>query len=64
MSIDISQYRVGVIVSLSDCGKCKGGGKTLRACKIRISGVDDENFDENDIVTVVTSAPNVREKSR
>ena len=65
MSVDISQYKVGVVLSLEDCGKCKGGGKSLRACKIRVGGVDDNNFDdENDVVTVVTSAPNVRLKSR
>jgi tRNA-binding EMAP/Myf-like protein len=65
MSIDISQYRVGVIISLEDCGNCRNGGKTLRACKVRIGGTDDDNYDEaTDIVTVVTSAPNVRILSR
>ena len=63
MSVDISQYKVGVIISLEDCGSCRG--KALRACKIRIGGTDDSTYDEaTDIVTVVTSAPNVREKSR
>ncbi len=57
MSIDLSQYKIGVILSLEDCGNCKKGGKALRACKIQIGG-DDE------VLTVVTSAPNVREKSR
>lgn len=64
MSIDISEYRVGVIISLEDCGKCKGGGKSLRALKIRIGGADNDNFEESDLVTVVTSAPNVRLHSR
>jgi len=63
MSVDISQYKVGVIISLEDCGSSRG--KALRACKIRIGGTDDSSYDEaTDIVTVVTSAPNVRDKSR
>lgn len=65
MSIDLSQYKVGVILSLEDCGKCKSGGKALRACKIRVGGTDNDNYDgDSDIVSVVTSAPNVREFSR
>jgi len=62
MSIDVSPYKVGIIISLEDCGK--SGGKPLRACKVRIGGVDNDNFEEGDVVTVVTSAPNVREHSR
>ena len=65
MPIDVSQYKVGLIVSLEECGNCRSGGKTLRACKVRIGGTDNDNYDEaTDIVTVVTSAPNVRENSR
>lgn len=60
MSIDVSQYKVGIILSLEDCGKCKGSQKALRACKIRISGTDNDNYQEEDVLTVVTSAPNVR----
>lgn len=65
MSTDISQYKVGEILSIEDCGKCKKGGKSLRACKIRIGGQDNDNYDEEqDIITVVTSATNVRDGSR
>eukprot|EP00555_Chaetoceros_dichaeta_P015321 CAMPEP_0198275548 /NCGR_PEP_ID=MMETSP1447-20131203/64836_1 /TAXON_ID=420782 /ORGANISM="Chaetoceros dichaeta, Strain CCMP1751" /LENGTH=206 /DNA_ID=CAMNT_0043970429 /DNA_START=41 /DNA_END=660 /DNA_ORIENTATION=- len=61
----ISEYKVGEIISIEDCGKCKNGGKSLRACKIRVGGTDNDNYDEQeDIVTVVTSATNVREGSR
>ena len=63
MSIDLSQYRVGVIQSIEDCGKCKGGGKVLQSLKIQIGEGDDED-DENCFITVVTSANNVRDKSR
>ena len=60
MSVDLEQYKVGVIKSLEECGNCKGGGKTLRSLKIQIAkGDDDESF-----VNVVTSANNVRENSR
>mmetsp|Transcript_25416 Transcript_25416/g.35640 ORF Transcript_25416/g.35640 Transcript_25416/m.35640 type:complete len:184 (-) Transcript_25416:185-736(-) len=57
---DISEYRIGVIVSVEDCGTCKGkGGKALKACKIQV------NHDESaELTTVVTSATNVREGSR
>eukprot|EP01083_Nonionella_stella_P085704 237708_1 len=58
MSIDLSQYKVGVIRSLEDCGKCKKGGKALRSCTIQIGDQDD------DVISVVTSAPNVRDQSR
>lgn len=54
MSVDVSQYKVGVIQSLEECGSSRG--QTLKACKIKIS--------EDDIICVVTSAPNVREGSR
>lgn len=65
MSVDVSQYKVGLVLSLEDCGKCKsGGGKQLRACKIRIGGTDGDYKEETGVVTVVTSAPNVRENSR
>mmetsp|Transcript_20716 Transcript_20716/g.31484 ORF Transcript_20716/g.31484 Transcript_20716/m.31484 type:complete len:178 (-) Transcript_20716:702-1235(-) len=58
MSIDLSQYKVGVIRSLEDCGNCKKGGKALRSCTIQIGNEDE------DVITVVTSAPNVRDQSR
>ncbi len=60
MSVDLTQYKVGVIQTLKDCGNCKGGGKALRSLKIQIAdGDDDECF-----ITVVTSANNVRENLR
>mmetsp|Transcript_9010 Transcript_9010/g.9890 ORF Transcript_9010/g.9890 Transcript_9010/m.9890 type:complete len:182 (-) Transcript_9010:78-623(-) len=59
MSIDISQYKIGIVLSIEDCGNCKKGGKVLRSLKIRIGESEDE-----DCVAVVTSANNVRENSR
>jgi tRNA-binding EMAP/Myf-like protein len=56
MSIDVSQYKVGVILSLEECGKSKGG-KVLRACQVNVG-------DEGNPVTIVTAAANVREGSR
>jgi hypothetical protein len=64
MTIDTSEYKVGIVISLANCGNCKSGGKSLRLCKVRIGGVDNENYNEEDVVSVVTSAPNVRENSR
>ncbi|KAL7581436.1 hypothetical protein ACA910_022017 [Epithemia clementina (nom. ined.)] len=49
----LQEYRVGVILSVEECGKSKG----LRACQINIG-------DEGNPVTVVTSASNVRVGSR
>jgi tRNA-binding EMAP/Myf-like protein len=55
MSIDVSQYKVGVVLSLEECGKNKSG--TLRACKVNVG-------DDVAPVTIVTAATNVREGSR
>lgn len=56
--IDISLYKVGVVLSLEGCGgkktKC---GKALKACKVNVG-------DEANPVVVVTSASNVRMGSR
>jgi tRNA-binding EMAP/Myf-like protein len=60
MSVDLTQYKVGVISSIEECGTCKGGNKVLRALKVQIAEGDDDDC----FVTVVTSANNVREKSR
>ena len=57
--IDVSAYKVGLIVQIKDCGSCKTKGKLLRECQIRINPND-----EADLITVVTSAANVREGSR
>jgi tRNA-binding EMAP/Myf-like protein len=54
--VDISEYKVGVLLSVEDCGKTKSG-KALKACKVNIG-------DESNPITVVTSASNVREGSR
>ena len=62
-TIDLSQYKVGIILSLEECGKCKSG-KGLRACRVRIGGQENDFDEEEDCLTVVTSATNVREKSR
>ena len=53
--VDISEYKVGVVLSLDECGKSKG--KPLKACKVNVG-------DESNPVTIVTSASNVREGSR
>ena len=58
---DLSLYRVGVVESLEDCPSPPKSGKLLRACRIRIG--NDDN-DEPILLTVVTSAPNVRIGSR
>lgn len=52
---DLSLYKVGVVLSLQDCGSSRG--KTLRACQVNVG-------DEANPVTVVTAASNVREGSR
>ena len=52
--VDISEYKVGVVLSVEDSGK--KGGKPLKICSVNIG--DDEP------VTIVTSAPNVRDGSR
>ena len=54
--VDISEYKVGVVLSLEECGG-KSKGKPLKACKVNIG-------DESNPITVVTSASNVREGSR
>lgn len=53
--VDLSGYKVGVILSLEDTGG--KGGKPLKACKVNVG-------DESNPVTVVTAAPNVRQGSR
>ena len=53
--VDVSQYKVGVVLSLEECGKTKSG-KSLRACKVNVGG--------DETITVVTVAQNVREGSR
>mmetsp|Transcript_3639 Transcript_3639/g.5429 ORF Transcript_3639/g.5429 Transcript_3639/m.5429 type:complete len:176 (-) Transcript_3639:999-1526(-) len=57
--IDVSAYKVGLIVQIKDCGSFKTKGKILRECLIRINPDD-----EADLTSVVTSAANVREGSR
>ena len=60
MSVDISEYKVGIVQSIEQCGNCRGSGKTLSSLKVQIvQGDGDECF-----VIVVTSANNVREQSR
>ena len=52
--VDISEYKVGVVLSVEE--NAKKGGKTLRICSV--------NIGEDEPVTIVTNAPNVREGSR
>lgn len=54
---DISQYKVGVVLSVDPCPS--KGGKPLRACRINVGDGDGDGA-----ITVVTSASNVREGSR
>uniref|UniRef100_A0A6U3BZ72 tRNA-binding domain-containing protein n=1 Tax=Entomoneis paludosa TaxID=265537 RepID=A0A6U3BZ72_9STRA len=54
---DLSEYKVGIVLSVEDC---TGGGnksKPLRACQVNVG-------DEANPITVVTAASNVREGSR
>jgi len=57
MSVDqwISDYRVGVVESLQESGG--KGTKALKICQVNIG-------DSDNLITVVTSAPNVRLHSR
>lgn len=56
---DISEYRVGLILAVSEAdGSSKKAGKSLKVCSI------DMGAGGADPITVVTSAPNVREGSR
>lgn len=62
--VNVSEFKVGLVLSIKDCGSCaKTKGKILKECSIRISP-EEENDGENAVITVVTSASNVREGSR
>jgi tRNA-binding EMAP/Myf-like protein len=52
----IADYRVGVVESIEESGG--KGTKALKICKVNIGDPD------GNLITVVTSAPNVRTKSR
>jgi tRNA-binding EMAP/Myf-like protein len=52
--VDLSEYVVGVVLSVESSSK---GNKMLKTCRINIG-------DEDNPITVVTNAPNVREQSR
>lgn len=56
--VDVSQYKVGVVLSLEGCGGKSSSGKALKACKVNVTG------DETNPLTIVTSASNVRTGSR
>jgi predicted RNA-binding protein with EMAP domain len=51
---DTSQYKVGIVLSVETK---KSGGKPLKACSVDVG-------DQDNPITVVTSASNVREGSR
>ena len=57
--VDRSQYKVGVVTSITPCTTGSASSKKLRACQIKVSENDD-----GDVITVVTAATNVREGSR
>ena len=52
--VDISEYKVGVVLSVEESGK--KGGKALKICSVNVGG--------DEPLTIVTSAPNVRDGSR
>mmetsp|Transcript_16822 Transcript_16822/g.38741 ORF Transcript_16822/g.38741 Transcript_16822/m.38741 type:complete len:180 (+) Transcript_16822:740-1279(+) len=54
--VDVSQFKVGVVLDVEDCGNPKKG-KPLKSCKVNVG-------DEENPVTIVTSASNVRNGSR
>jgi tRNA-binding EMAP/Myf-like protein len=54
--VDRTQYKVGIVLSVENCGNQKSG-KALKACKVNVG-------DDHNLVTVVTAASNVREGSR
>jgi tRNA-binding EMAP/Myf-like protein len=56
--VDVSQYKVGVVLSLEGCGGKCANGKALKACRVNVTG------DEANPATIVTSASNVRTGSR
>ena len=55
---DITQYKVGVVVSLESCPS-SNSIKKLRACQVNVASESS-----NETITVVTAASNVREGSR
>mmetsp|Transcript_36822 Transcript_36822/g.41986 ORF Transcript_36822/g.41986 Transcript_36822/m.41986 type:complete len:196 (+) Transcript_36822:137-724(+) len=61
MSVDVSQYKVGLVLSLEDCGKPRAG-KLLRACLVNVGS--ETSPADNYVVSIVTTAANVREGSR
>ena len=54
---DLSEYKVGVVLSVEDCGNQSKNAKARKACKVNVG-------DESNPITVVTSANNVRVGSR
>jgi tRNA-binding EMAP/Myf-like protein len=54
---DISQYKVGIVLSVEEI-KSNNNNKTLRSCLVNVGQENDEP------VTIVTSASNVRPGSR
>jgi hypothetical protein len=54
---DFSQYKVGVIISVEDCGNQSANKARNKACIVNVG-------DEANPITVVTSASNVRVGSR
>jgi tRNA-binding EMAP/Myf-like protein len=57
---DISQYKVGIVLSVEECSSSSGkSNKTLRVCQVNVGQAADV-----DSVTIVTSASNVRPGSR
>ena len=59
MPVDISEYKVGVVVELEEL-KSSGSGKALKLCQVDVGG----GAAAAEPIPVVTNAPNVRLQSR
>ena len=53
--VDISEYKVGVVLDLEE--QSSKGGKDLKICRVNVGDPDAP-------LSIVTSAPNVRQGSR
>lgn len=67
MVVDISEYKVGVVVALEELKSTgSSNGKPLRLCSVNVGTTTSttSNNEDGQPVDIVTSAPNVRLESR